>query len=424
MRIGRPGPLALTERCALRSTRKVAYSPRFLRSALVSTTSLAIAACTGIIGLPDVPDLALADAGAPDVAVLPDSARPDASVSDATTSDAPIGDATTGDAPSDASDGGTGAPAASCTGRSGPGFDDCGPGSNGDCCESPIVSTSGGTFNRSFGPGAGTGSAPAKVSDFRLDKYEVSVARFRAFVAAVRAGYSPPIGSGKHSHLKDGTGTSVGLALSQAESGYEQGWTYVISPMMNAFVSASTSDTKSTYAASPANERRPVNLVTWEEAYAFCIWDGGFLPSEAEWIFAAANGPMQLLWPWGNSANASLNYLVMDFNYPAGNTKATSNTVNQIAPVGVPTLGVSKSGQFDMAGNLQEIVLDRPDTGFPNNQATPASCTDCTTFVGSQVVVRGGNYGDPPIGASGSTVRGLGSNGRYDYQGFRCARSP
>jgi formylglycine-generating enzyme required for sulfatase activity len=397
----------------------VAYSSRFFRSALVSTTSLAVAACTGIIGLPDVPDLGLADADTSDVTAPNDGAPLDANASDARSDAKTTPDA---DAATDSGEGGISTQATSCAGRTGPGIDDCGPGSNGDCCESPIVSTGGGLFNRNFGPGAGTGSAPAKVSDFRLDKYEVSVARFRAFVAAVRAGYSPPIGSGKHSHLKDGSGASVGLALSQSESGYEQGWTYVISSMMNAFVSASMNDTKSTYAASPANERRPVNLVTWEEAYAFCIWDGGFLPSEAEWIFAAANGPMQLLWPWGNSANPSLSYLVMDFNYPAGNTKATSNTVNQIAPVGVPSLGVSKSGQFDMAGNLQEVVLDRPDTGFPNNQ--PGSCTDCTTFVGSQVVVRGGNYGDPPIGTTGSTVRGLGSNGRYDYQGFRCARSP
>ena len=38
------------------------------------------------------------------------------------------------------------------------------------------------------------------------------------------------------------------------------------------------------------NEARPINCITWWEALAFCIWDGGFLPSAAEWNYAAAGG--------------------------------------------------------------------------------------------------------------------------------------
>jgi formylglycine-generating enzyme required for sulfatase activity len=40
-----------------------------------------------------------------------------------------------------------------------------------------------------------------------------------------------------------------------------------------------------------ANETLPINCIDWYEAYAFCIWDGGFLPSEAEWEAAAGGGP-------------------------------------------------------------------------------------------------------------------------------------
>lgn len=420
-------PVTLTGRCTVRSTLVVTSHPRVVRSALVLAAPLAVAvaACTGIIGLPDVPDLALADADTPDVAVL----------SDATTRDATSGDATTKpdadlDAGTDSGEGGTSTQATSCRGRIGPGFDDCGPGASGSCCESSLVtSTLSITFNRSFGPGVGPPSAPASVSAFRLDKYEVSVARFKAFVDYVQQNaYVPPMGSGKHSHIKDGTGKSVGLSLAEGV-GYEKGWT-ASSFNLGAFITASTLEAsdagghtpKSTYFATPPNDRRPVNMATWDEAYAFCIWDGGFLPTEAEWIYAAANGSTQQLWPWGNSASSSLDFAIMDFNYPLGNTKAT-NTVNQIAPVGVSLQGASAFGQYDLTGNLQEYVLDRNGGAYPNNPAS-SSCSDCTTFRDTEVIVRGGNYGDAPNGATGNTVRGQGPSDRRDYQGFRCARSP
>jgi sulfatase modifying factor 1 len=427
-------PLTLTDTRAVRSTRYVTRPSRVLRPLLVLAAPLAVAvaACTGIIGLPDVPDLVLADAETFDVAVPTDGARLDANASDAT-SDAKTKSDADADAATDSGEGGTSTQAASCAGRTGPGIDDCGPfgvGGKGtdSCCASPLVNSTGNLFHRSFSANKTNLSAPAMVSAFRLDKYEVTVGRFRAFVAAVQGGYMPATGSGKHSHIKNGSGLSRAIG----EGGYEQGWIYAIDPTMKAFLDASLAEAssagghtpKSTYHATPPDERRPVNVATWEEAYAFCIWDGGFLPSEAEWIYAAANGSAQLMWPWGpDDPLRNTNYAIIDFNYPAGNTK-TNNTVNQIAPVGFSIMGASAFGQYDLTGNLQEYVLDRTGGGFPNNVATPPSCVDCTTFAGGEVVVRGGNYGDPPNGATGNTVRGQGPSDRRDYQGFRCARSP
>ena len=108
----------------------------------------------------------------------------------------------------------------SCS-STGAGLSTCGPDSAENCCVSPLVS--GGPFYRSYdGVTAGYTSMayPATVSDFRLDKYEVTVGRFRQFVAAVAAGWRPTAGAGKHRHLNGGSG----LANSGSAGGFEPGW--------------------------------------------------------------------------------------------------------------------------------------------------------------------------------------------------------
>jgi len=61
----------------------------------------------------------------------------------------------------------------------------CGPSGNADCCATGSVP--GGTFYRNY-DGVSAGSAgmsfPATVSSFKLDTYEITVGRFRKFVAA------------------------------------------------------------------------------------------------------------------------------------------------------------------------------------------------------------------------------------------------
>lgn len=75
----------------------------------------------------------------------------------------------------------------------------CGVAGTDNCCTSLTVA--GGTYNR-----FNIDEVPATLSTFRLDKYEVTVGRFRKFVDAVVGGWLPTAGAGKHSHLNGGAG--------------------------------------------------------------------------------------------------------------------------------------------------------------------------------------------------------------------------
>ncbi|WP_437301713.1 hypothetical protein [Sorangium sp. So ce426] len=71
----------------------------------------------------------------------------------------------------------------------------CGPRGDERCCGSLVVP--GGTFDR--------GSAEprlATVSDFRLDRFEVTVGRFRAFLSEYPASW-PAVGAGAHPKIPD-----------------------------------------------------------------------------------------------------------------------------------------------------------------------------------------------------------------------------
>jgi sulfatase modifying factor 1 len=311
---------------------------------------------------------------------------------------------------------------ASCS-AGGSGMTNCGAGGSGSesCCTS--LEVAGGTFYRTYdaddagtGSGeAGTGQAnPATVSGFRLDKYLVTVGRFRKFVAAwnAGAGYLPAAGSGKHSSLNGGNG----LGNSGDPGTYETGWdatnwnnTTDVDPTNTNLACGGTSDTWSNTAGT--HENLPINCVNWWEAYAFCIWDGGYLPTEAEWEYAAAGGSLQRAYPWGTVAPGTANqYAIYSGNY-------TGNATD-IAPVGYASLGAGNWGQFDLAGEVWEWNLDW--------YATYAACTDCAYLTAtSERVMRGDDF-------TSTVVTNLLPPTRDKYAptyrahsiGFRCARSP
>jgi formylglycine-generating enzyme len=376
---------------------------------------------TGVQPVPDASvDAQPGDDGGPDAGDIDGEA--DDTDAEAGNFDA---EASTMDAEAGGFDAEAGTAAASC-GVSGAGLTDCGPDAE-SCCASLEVPA--GTFYRTYKNAAGvlTGEAdPATVTGFRLDKYLVTVGRFRQFVAAWNGGmgWVPQAGSGKHTHLNGGKGLSV------TGGGYEPGWATpdngTIAPTnanlecTGALVANLTpGSTYGTWTPSPgAQENLPITCETWYDAYAFCIWDGGFLPSEAELGYAAAGGSAQLQYPWGTTDPGTGNgYAIYGCWFPSASGTCTG--VANFAPVGTTVHGAGLWGQLDLAGTVWEWTLD-----FYGNYVTP--CGDCTdlTVSASGRVARGGDFNrgttdfpptrhpDPPA-----------DTGAYAY-GIRCARVP
>jgi formylglycine-generating enzyme required for sulfatase activity len=309
----------------------------------------------------------------------------------------------------------------------------CGPGGSGSesCCTS--LEVCGGTYDRTYANDGGgpTGEDdPATVSDFRLDKYLVTVGRFRQFVAAWRRGYYPSAGSGIHTYLNGGQG----LENSGPGGGYETGWdatdwnnaTNIDPTDANLGSCPPFATPYSTWTSQAAsNENLPINCVTWYEAYAFCIWDGGFLPSEAEWEYAAAGGSQQREYPWGLTApgtacpGTGCEYAIYLCYYPSGSGACSG--VTNLAPVGYASKGAGRWGQLDLAGEVYEWTLD------VDPQGPHTTCTNCayTVPVPSGIrILGGGDFADlrvfllpPPKVVSDATARD-------DGDGFRCARTP
>jgi sulfatase modifying factor 1 len=303
------------------------------------------------------------------------------------------------------------------------GVTQCGP-SDASCCTSPEVP--GGSFYLSYdidlmqqpvlaADGGPTNlTDPCTVSGFRLDAYEVTVGRFRQFVGAWAngSGYVPAPGSGKHTHLNGGQGLSV--AAGSGAASYEPGWRASDDGRVAPTDGNLACDPQyATWTPAPAGrEALPINCVSWWEAYAFCIWDGGFLPSEAEWMYAAAGGAQQLEYPWGTADAGTQNaYAIYGCNYPDGSGRCTG--ASNIAPVGTAALGQSLWGQLDLLGNVWELNIGAPYT---------SPCTDCAT-VSANSSPKGGSFRDSLLLAPSGIVPATFSDRSYFF-GFRCARVP
>lgn len=284
--------------------------------------------------------------------------------------------------------------------------DTCGANQTESCCLS--LQVPGGSFLR-----GGDANFPAKVGDFSLDKFEVSVGRFRNFWRSYDAwrGASHPMPS------EGAEGRILG-------SGWDPGWDADLDPTANDLAkSLRCLATEQTWTESEnANHTLPINCVNWYQALAFCVWDGGRLPTEAEWEYAAAGGSEQRAYPWGELApgkNAELSAYRRYFN-----PDPTAPEMSDIPAVGSIPAGNGKLGQADLAGSMWEWVFDW-------KMPYQVPCVDCFTNTNEMGTtsgnktyrsVRGGSWNGEATFLKTSFRNGFSPDYHYSDFGVRCAR--
>jgi formylglycine-generating enzyme required for sulfatase activity len=244
----------------------------------------------------------------------------------------------------------------------------------------------------------------ATVAAFRLDLTEVTVARFRQFVAAY-PGSRPSEGDGAHPGIPG--------------SGWKTAWDTHLDATADVLTIELQCSFRSTWTDNPQpnNEQKPINCVSWYVAFAFCAWDGGFLPTEAEWEFAAAGGGDNRLYPWTGAAAPDPGRA----SYDCGFDRDPVCNFTDI-PLVRATTGVGRYGHYELAGSLREWVLDSYDATFYGQ----GECANCAQLLDDSVprVTRGGGWLSPPdeLRAAARNAQ-AGEEGDED-NGIRCARAP
>jgi eukaryotic-like serine/threonine-protein kinase len=170
----------------------------------------------------------------------------------------------------------------------------------------------------------------------------------------------------------------------------------------------------------------PVNCVDWEMAEKFCREQGGRLPTEAEWEFAA-RGPDGRKYPWGDDDPAAGHLNACGKECVAWGQKngieekamyEADDGFPNTAPVGSFPKGASRYGVQDVVGNVWEWVADWYGDYGKDEQKGPKG-----PAAGDEKVIRGGAWNASYPSWVRPTFRYKDAPTKRSYGiGFRCAK--
>ncbi|MDF1563341.1 MAG: SUMF1/EgtB/PvdO family nonheme iron enzyme [Deltaproteobacteria bacterium] len=209
-----------------------------------------------------------------------------------------------------------------------------------------------------------TPAHPVRLGAFRLDRDEVSNARYRRFLEALET-----VGH-RHCHPDE-----------PADKDHTPRYWGEFNPFLKdaAYAAAAPFDGR-TFLADDA----PVVGVDWYDAHAFAAWAGGRLPTEAEWEWACGGGGTtgaQRRWPWGD-------------DWRTGHANIGGKGDPHVYPVapGHFEQGQSAFGCRNLAGNAAEWVAD----AFAPYPETPRRDPRVEGAPGAARVIRGGSSRSVP----------------------------
>jgi sulfatase modifying factor 1 len=279
-------------------------------------------------------------------------------------------------------------------------------GSDSSCCKQRLVPAG------SFLPGSGPSDATDRVwvSTFYLDEYEVTTSRFAEFLRDFdrwRDAGNPSLGAGQfQGYVETGWQERWNEGLARSEEELRRNLASCEQPFL-------------TLEALETRPDLPMNCVSWFEAFAFCAWDGGRLPTEAEWEYAARGGDERRLYPWKTAPEV--------VELPTVSNEVVYNCGEAPGPVvdcdyqSLPSVGSFPAGEGrwhhrDLAGSLSEWLFDGAGATFP----VECSCPD--TSVEFARVSRGGSWYDAfSLSLMTHARRSQDPGVRFHMVGFRCA---